>query len=43
MKKGLNEVTTLIRFRNHNYSTLVEGLIFTRARVWNLVIGIGRC
>ena len=40
---GVNGFATLIWFRNHKYSTLVEGLIFTRAHVWSLGMGMGRC
>ena len=38
-----NGVATQIRFRNHKYSVLVKGLICTRALVWSLGMGMGRC
>ena len=38
-----NGVATQIRSRNHKYSALIKGLIFTRSRVQRLGMGMGRC
>ena len=43
MVDDVNGVATQIRSRNHIYSAFVEGQIFTRAYVWSLGMGIGRC
>ena len=42
MANGVNRVATQIRNRNHKYITLMKELIFNKARVWSLGIGIGR-
>ena len=41
--EGVNKVATKIRFRNHKYIPIVEKLIVSRAHVWSLGMGIGRC
>ena len=41
--KGVNGVTTEIRSRNHIYSALVEGLIFTKTCIRGLGMGMERC
>ena len=41
--EGVNEVSTQIKVRNLKYSTLVEGVVFTRACVRSLGMEMGRC
>ena len=41
--EGVNGIITQIRSRNHIYNAFVEELIFTRALVQSLSMGMGRC
>ena len=43
MVEGVNGIATQIRSRNHMFSALVKGLIFTKAHVRSLGMGMGRC
>ena len=43
MAEGVNGVANQIRSRNHKCSTLVEGLIFIKACVQSLGMGMRRC
>ena len=43
MTKGVMELSPSLGLGTINIALFMDGLIFTKARVWSLGIGMGRC